>query len=110
MIKVFGCYPEPKVGDDGLVFEDRPLSMSVLQAIPSEIGLWKTPVVYSSLEANSNYIVVGSQQGVVWVIDVETAKLLREFSVRTHKLIPFTQYMYTLAHGVYSIMMLHVYM
>ena len=74
---------DPKIGEDGLVFEDRPLSMNTLQAIPTEVGLslWKTPAVYSCLEANEHYIVIGSEQGYVWVVDLETSKLIREYSV-----------------------------
>ncbi len=55
--------------------------MSTLQAIPTEMGLWKTPAVYTCLEANENYIVIGSEQGYVWVVDLETSKLIREYSV-----------------------------
>lgn len=63
------------------MFEDRPLSTSVLQAIPTEVGLWKASVIYSCLEANEDYIVIGSEQGHVWVVDLDTSKLIREYSV-----------------------------
>ena len=78
--------PDPKVGEDGLVFEDRPLPMSVLQALPTEVGLWKTSAVYTNIEANDSYLVVGSEQGVVWVVDLETSTLIREYSVSVHHL------------------------
>ena len=71
----------PKIGDDGLIFEDRPLPTAILQSIPTEVGLWKTAVVCTCIEANEDYIVVGSEQGYVWVIDLETYRLVREYNV-----------------------------
>ena len=55
--------------------------MSVLQAVPTEVGLWKTSAVYTNIEANDSYLVVGSEQGVVWVVDLETSTLIREYNV-----------------------------
>ena len=69
------------VGEDGVISESHPLSDAVLGCIPTEVGLWRQQVVYSCLDASQQYLAVGSVQGYVWVVDLQSARLLREFSV-----------------------------
>lgn len=68
----------PKLGEDGVVSEGHPLPDNLL---PSDVGLRKQAVVYSCLDASQYYLVVGSVQGYVWVVDLKSMSLLREFSV-----------------------------
>lgn len=68
----------PKLGEDGVVSESQPLSDNLL---PREVGLRKLPVVYSCLDASLQYLVVGSAQGYVFVVDVKAMTLLKEFNV-----------------------------
>ena len=68
----------PKLGEDGVVSELHPLPEGLL---PSEVGLRKQSVVYSCLDASQQYLVVGSMQGYVWVVDLKSMCLLKEFNV-----------------------------
>lgn len=69
------------IGEDGVISESHPLSDSVLSCIPTEVGLWRQQVVYSCLDASQQYLAVGSVQGYVWVVDLQSSRLLREFNV-----------------------------
>ena len=73
------CPLAPKLGEDGVVSEAHPLPVDLL---PSDVGLRKQPVVYSCLDASQHYLVVGSLQGYVWVVDLKSMCLLRAFNVR----------------------------
>lgn len=68
----------PKLGDDDVVSEAHPLPDNLL---PREVGLRKQSVVYSCLDASQYYLVVGSMQGYVWVVDLKSTSILREFNV-----------------------------
>lgn len=68
----------PKLGEDGVVSEAHPLPEGLL---PTGVGLWKQTVVYSCLDASQYYLVVGSMQGYVWVVDLKSMCLLKEFNV-----------------------------
>ena len=68
----------PKLGEDGVVSEARPLPEGLL---PVSVGLRRQTVVYSCLDASQHYLVVGSLQGYVWVVDLKSMGLLREFTV-----------------------------
>lgn len=73
------CVPlAPKLGEDGVVSEVHPLPEGLL---PVEVGLRKQLVVYSCLDASQHYLVVGSLQGYVYVVDLKSMCLLKEFNV-----------------------------
>lgn len=62
--------------------EGRPIPV---QCIPTEIGLRRQVVEYTCVDASQQFLVVGSAQGYVWVVDLQSSRLLREFSVRFKK-------------------------
>lgn len=68
----------PVIGDDGVVSEGRPLSVHCL---PAEVGLRRQHVEYTCIDASQQFLAVGSVQGYVWVVDLKTSRLLREFNV-----------------------------
>ena len=68
----------PTVGEDGLFSEGRPLPINCL---PLEVGLRRQAVEYTCIDASQQFLVVGSAQGYVWVVDLQSSRLLREFSV-----------------------------
>ena len=61
-----------------MVSEAHPLPEDLL---PVDVGIRKQPVVYSCLDASLYYLVVGSMQGYVFVVDLKSKSLLKEFSV-----------------------------
>lgn len=75
---LFGTSTAPKLGDDGVVSEAYPLPDGLL---PTDVGLRKQTVVYSCLDASQSYLVVGSMQGYVWVVDLKSKCVLKEFNV-----------------------------
>lgn len=58
--------------------EAHPLPDNLL---PKDVGLRKQSVVYSCLDASQYYLVVGSMQGYVWVVDLKSTSVLKEFNV-----------------------------
>lgn len=68
----------PAVGEDGVFSEGRPLPTTCL---PVEVGLRRQAVEYTCIDASQQFLVVGSAQGYVWVVDLQSSRLLREFSV-----------------------------
>lgn len=68
----------PAIGEDGVLSENRPLSTDCL---PAEVGLRRQVVEYTCIDASQQFLVVGSAQGYVWVIDLLSSRLLREFNV-----------------------------
>lgn len=75
---VYVSFIAPKLGEDGVVSEVHPLPDGLL---PSEVGLRRQSVAYSCLDASQHYLVVGSLQGYVWVVDLKSMCLLKEFNV-----------------------------
>lgn len=61
-----------------VVSEGRPLPV---QCLPVEVGLRRQAVQYTCVDASQQLLVVGSTQGYVWVVDLQSSRLLREFSV-----------------------------
>ena len=68
----------PSIGEDGVVSEGRPLQ---LHNLPTEIGIRRQPVNYTCLDASQQFLVVGSAQGYVWILELHSFRLLREYSV-----------------------------
>ena len=58
--------------------EGRPLP---LHCLPVEVGLSRKPVEYTCIDASQQFLAVGSNLGYVWVVDLQSSRLLREFSV-----------------------------
>lgn len=68
----------PDIGEDGVVSEGRPLT---LHNLPVELGIRRQPVSYSCIDASQQFLAVGSAQGYVWILELHSSRLLREFSV-----------------------------
>ncbi len=68
----------PVIGKDVVVSEGRPLPV---KSIPVDVGLRRQAVEYTCVDASQQYLIVGSAQGYVWVVDLQSSRLLREFSV-----------------------------
>ncbi len=68
----------PSIGEDGVVSEGRPLQ---LHNLPTELGIRRQPVNYTCLDASQQFLVVGSSQGYVWVLELHSLRLLREYNV-----------------------------
>ena len=66
------------VGDDGVISEGKAISTHYL---PAEVGLRRQSVEYTCVDASQQFLAVGSAQGYVWVIELHSSRLLREFSV-----------------------------
>ena len=69
---------QPVVGSDCILSEGRPLP---LHCLPVEVGLRANPVEYTCIDASQQFLAVGSAQGYVWVVDLQSSRLLREFGV-----------------------------
>ena len=78
--------PVPVVGKDVVVSEGRALPV---QCLPAEVGLRRQPVEYTCVDASQQLLAVGSAQGYVWVMDLQSSRLLREFSVSIAASRPF---------------------
>ena len=63
-----------------MLSEGRPLPINCL---PVEVGIRRQVVEYTCIDASQQFLVVGSAQGYVWVIDLLSSRLLREFNVST---------------------------
>jgi len=68
----------PGIGEDGVVSEGRPLQ---LHSLPTEVGIRRQPISYTCLDASQQFLVVGSAQGYVWIVELYSFRLLREYSV-----------------------------
>ena len=44
-------------------------------------ALRRHTVVYSCLDVSEQHLALGSEQGYVWVVDLASGKLLKEFNV-----------------------------
>jgi hypothetical protein len=75
---VVGAMLCPCIGEDGVVSEGKPLPTN---SLPVEIGIRRQGVVYTCIDASQQFLAVGSVQGYVWVLDLLSSKLLREFNV-----------------------------
>ena len=65
-----------------MVVETALLS-SLVSDLPIEVGgLRKHTVVYSAVDVSERHLVLASEQGYVWLVDMATGRLLRELSVR----------------------------
>lgn len=68
-----------------MVAESRRLA-PLLACLPLEVGgLRKHTVVYSDIDVSESHLALASEQGYVWLVDMATSKLLREFGVRVGK-------------------------
>ena len=54
---------------------------AIISCLPREVGFRKTPVLHSCVDASDSYLAVGSEQGYVWIADLQNSKIIREFSV-----------------------------
>ena len=77
------CVAVPVIGEDVVVSEGRPLPV---QCLPMEVGLRRQAVEYTCFDASQQLLVVGSAQGYVWVVDLQSSHLLKEFSVSLESL------------------------
>ena len=68
----------PEIGEDGVVSEGRPLS---LHNLPMDLGLRRQPVSFTCIDASQQFLAVGSAQGYVWILELHSSRLLREYSV-----------------------------
>lgn len=55
--------------------------MLVNSLLPSETGLFKQKVVYTSLHVQGSILSAGSEQGTVWLVNIATNKLIKEITV-----------------------------
>ena len=68
-----------------MVAESRRLA-PLLACLPVEVGgLRKHTVVYSNIDVSERHLALASEQGYVWLVDMATSKLLKEFGVRVEK-------------------------
>lgn len=61
-----------------MLSEGKPFPTSCL---PVEVGIPRQVVEYTCIDASQQFLAVGCAQGYVWVIDLLSSRLLREFSV-----------------------------
>ena len=49
--------------------------------LPTEVGLFRQKVSYTCLHVVDTLLAVGSEQGVLWIIDTHARKIIKEISV-----------------------------
>lgn len=77
----------PRVGEDGLILEPHTLSV-VLKCLPREVrslGPRRHAVVYTCFDVSDQYLAIGSEQGLVWILDLHATRLIRELNVCYNK-------------------------
>ena len=62
-----------------IVEQDQLLLVNSL--LPVDVGLFRQKITYTCLHVEGSILAVGSEQGLVWIVDTNSKRIVRELSV-----------------------------